>query len=297
MIWLRHLPVSFVCLACSSAPGSLRAPLPVTTSMSEPGAPDAQAFRADTDAAIALAEGTPNLHDAAVDAGPDRSSQERLIRAVASGETPIVEAIDPEFGVVSIRYLSPPQHTPGRPGVRAISSSHRHCGAALVRALPSLERDLAAVVRSVDAGRPFQCEGDRCVVRGEGASPAWYLRFRDSDDSAPRLEIVAQVSENAVGEAWIARSRAYVDRAQATGGNRPCTMECLSRAREVPSGIDCVVSLMGGLDAAVRAYGYLGLAELATSSTGDVAQTMEAYIRRYPSSPLAAGWRTYLQGR
>lgn len=196
---------------------------------------------------------------------------------------------------MSIRYLNTPQNGAVRSGLRAAASSHRHCGAALARALPSLGRDLADVVRSLDAGRPLQCVGDRCVVRGDGVAPAWYLRFRDSDDS-PRLELVAQLSESGMGEAWIARSRAYVDRAQATGGSRPCTMECLSRARDVSSGIDCVINLMGGLDAAVRAYGYLGLAELATGSTGNVTQTMETYIRRSPSSPLATSWRTYLQG-
>ena len=73
-------------------------------------------------------------------------------------------------------------------------------------------------------------------------------------------------------------------------------MACLSRTRDVRAGIDCVIDLMGGVEAAVGAYGYLGLAELATVPPSDVMRTMETYIRRSPSSPLAAAWRGYLQG-
>lgn len=295
-MWFRRLAVTLACFAyfaCSSSHVPLHAPPPVTPPSTEHDEPDAQAPDANVDAAIALAEGSPVAPDAAVDAGPNRSPREQLIRGVVAGVTPLAEAIDPEYGVVTIRYLSPPRNLAGRPGVPATSSSRRHCGRAVARALPSLGRDLADVLRLIDAGLPFQCGDDGCVVRGEGPAPTWYLRFSERDLSV-RLELVAQVSESGMDEAGVARVRAYIDRGQAAGGTRPCTMACLSRAHDVRSGIDCVVNLHGGLEPAVRAYGYLGLAELVTVHPGDVTRTMETYVRRFPSSPLAAAWRSYL---
>jgi hypothetical protein len=268
------------------------------TPPARPATPDAEVVvDVHVGAAVAPAQGPSVLPGAEVGAGPDRSPQEQFIRAVVSGATLFSEAIDPEYGVVSVLFLSPRTDIARRPVGRALISNHRRCGADLRRAIPAFQRDLADIVQAVDAGQTFRCEDDRCVVQGGGTAPAWHLRFSARHLPSPRLELVARVSESGMDQAWISRVQAYVDRARAVGGSRPCTMACLSRARDVPSGIDSVVDLLGGLDAAVRAHGYLGLAELATGFRGDIVQTMRTYIRRSPSSPLAAAWLTYLQGR
>lgn len=245
---------------------------------------DAEAVDAAVDAAVAPAD-RPIVP---ADAGPDRSPNERLVRAIVSGETPLADAVDRGVGLVSIRYLT----LPVRAVAGAPSSDQRHCGAALSRALPAIVRDLADAVRSADAGRPFRCTDEECVIRGAGPLPAWHLRF-SSDGFTQRLVLVAQVDGDEVAAS---RARTFIDRRLTEARRRPCGYACMSTARDVVSRVDCVADALGGLDAAVREYGALQLAASVAGPNGDAFRAMSEYIRRRPNSPLAATWQGYLSG-
>lgn len=233
---------------------------------------------------------------AALDVTLERSDHEQLVRALASGATPFSDGIDPVVGVVSIRYLATSTPAGGGTRERVAYTSRRDCGAALTRTFAALQSDLAEVVRAADRGSPFRCAGDECVVSGDGSGAAWHLRFRPGQDLPPRLELVALVSEAAADDVWNERARAFLDRGLNEARTRACAFVCVSRSRDVTARVDCIVRVMGGLDAAVSAHGYLGLAELAAGPGGDPTQAMRAYVRRIPGSPLAARWRSYFDG-
>lgn len=136
---------------------------------------------------------------------------ERLVRAVASGTTPVRDAIDPALGVSVVRVLeaTPDGRLPER-------SSNRHlCGAALTRALPSLRADLVAAVQQAEQLESIACDTSECLVPGMEYQPAWRVRAVTSDGGVPRITVIALVSEATMGEAWLARVQAALTRASA----------------------------------------------------------------------------------
>lgn len=206
----RRSPLILAALLCACrTPQPAPPPSPVTTHTApspEPTLPAVSADASTADAALAADVTT----DTSPDAGPP-TALERLVRAVASGATPLPTAIDPARGVTVVRVLeaTPDGRTPER-----ISSRHL-CGAALTHALPSLRADLVSAVRQAEQLESIACDASECLVPGMEYQPAWRIRAVAEDGGAPRITVIAQVSEATMGEAWLARVQAALTHASA----------------------------------------------------------------------------------
>lgn len=164
--------------------------------------------------APAVADDVPAV---AVDAPAAPSPDAVLLRGLADGSVDLAAHVDPAHGVVLVTFLeaTPDGRSPAR------RTSRRVCGAAVTRdaALRTHLREAIAQSATNDA---LLCDGDECVVPGMEYQPSYRLRLGRRADGARVLLGAMQVSEAALGDEWLARSRAYVAQALAAARARPC---------------------------------------------------------------------------
>lgn len=153
------------------------------------------------------------------DAPREVTPQEAMLRAVVDGTTPITDLIDPARGVSRIAFVEAPPSGQGRENI----SARRLCGAAVGRAAGSLRDDLRAALAQAHDLEEIHCDARMCVVPGMEYAPVWRVYFAPgADGGAPRIEAISQVSEATMGEAWMRRVEAHVDRALAAQHGAPC---------------------------------------------------------------------------
>jgi hypothetical protein len=140
------------------------------------------------------------------------------LRALAADPAALAAAIGPTRGLALVHYVEAPPSGRGRPDI----SSRHLCGAALTRALPSVQRTLGAVIEQLDNNSDTSCENHVCTVPGMEYQPAWHIHFVDVNGTL-ELEALAQVSEAAMSDDWLNRANAYVTRALSAARARPCS--------------------------------------------------------------------------
>lgn len=205
------LSLAALLLACNSTrtPAAAPQPPPPPPPVDVPAAPPVVA---PGDSGVATSA------DVVTDAPPERSAQERFVRALADGSTAIADAVDPALGLTVVHYVeAPPQgHTH-----EDITNRH-HCASALTQALAALQRDLHAAVVQADQLQGMDCTAAECVVGGMEYAPSWHILFAATDGGAPRIEALTLVSEAGMNGAWTTRATAYVTRSLTTAHAHPC---------------------------------------------------------------------------
>lgn len=198
---------SFACRSAAPSPVPANAPAAIVVAPDAQPAPDVTPAP-DVSAAV----------DAPQEAPRTVTAQERFLRALAAGELPAGAAVvDPAWGVTRVMFLEAPPSGEGRERIE----THRDCGAnaaggATVRAM------ISSALSQADHLETITCDASSCVVGGMEYAPTWYVRFRAGDGGTPVIESVVSVSEATMSEAWLARSRAYIDRALAEQRTRRC---------------------------------------------------------------------------
>lgn len=206
---LSLLALVVAALFACSAPRQTAAPSPVV----EPAPPIVVAYPDAAPVADAsIADAAPSDAPAPVDPHIAR------LRVIATDRAALAAAIDPARGVTVIHYVEAPPSGRGREE----HTSQHLCGVGLARALPTVQRALAEAVAQAEGIDAIDCANHECVVPGMEYQPAWHLYFVDMNGSL-QLEALAQVSEAALGEAWLTRARTYVTRGLAAARARPCT--------------------------------------------------------------------------
>ncbi len=142
-----------------------------------------------------------------------------VIRALGAPNASLIDAIDPARGLSVINYIEAPPSGRGRQRI----SNDRHCGPALRRALPAVQRDIADFVQRMSDPADVECADGACTVHGMEYQPELTLRFATAGDGGtPKLESIEQLSVAALPDAWVTRARAHVTSSLASGRARPC---------------------------------------------------------------------------